>query len=196
MLVPHLLLPWKAYTQDLIDALALHIYCAAHEIDERRRYTPDRQPHYHPRECLTLLKRRVRLSQIERRIDDLGTVGLMDWSPSALSFPIKPEGKLRGLDLRNDTALSADVHPKRVWVPLARRMLRYLAHEGSPGLIGTVFYVARHCLWNRTEGVCAGAVSPTALAACCDFLGKDCLSSPAHPRSPRLVHDRAAAAVV
>ncbi len=168
MTIPHLLLPWQAWKQDLITALDLRTYLALHEMAERRRYVPQTTAHYGPRECQKLFGPTVRLSPVEHSMDALKQTGLVPWSPSALRFPTDPAA-VPNLDLSAYTAMRAHVHPKRGWVPFPRRWLRYLVRHGSPGLIASAGYVLQRCFWDPTEGVCAGAVSPEALAACCDF---------------------------
>ena len=168
MTIPHLLLPLQAMKQDLITALDDRTYHALHEMAERRRYVPQTTAHYGPRECQKLFGPTVRLSQVEHSIDALKQTGLVHWSPSALRFPTDPAA-VPALDVPAYRAMRAHVHPKRVWVPFPRRWLRYLVRHGSPGLIASAGYVMQRCFWDPTEGVCAGAVSPEALAACCDF---------------------------
>ncbi len=168
MTIEHLLLPRLAYKQGLITALGTRTGCALHEMDERRRYVPGKTATYRAHECQALLGPAVRVSQAEHAIEALARTGLVHWSPSVLRFPTQPAA-VPNLDLSAYTAMRAHMHPKRVWFPMARRMLRYLAREGSPGLIATGLYVALRCFWDPTQGVCAGAVSLEALAACCDF---------------------------
>ncbi len=154
MTIEHLLLPRLAYKQGLITALGTRTGCALHEMDERRRYVPGKTATYRAHECQALLGPAVRVSQAEHAIEALARTGLVHWSPSVLRFPTQPAA-VPNLDLSAYTAMRAHMHPKRVWFPMARRMLRYLAREGSPGLIATGLYVALRCFWDPTQGVCA-----------------------------------------
>jgi hypothetical protein len=164
----HLLLPWQAYKQGLITTRGMKVYYALHEMAERRRYTPSTPAHYGVPECHALLGSTLRVSDVEREIDTLCTISLVHWSPSTLQFPTQPAAMPR-LDLSGYRAMQAHVHPKWGWFPMGRRIQRYLVREGSARQIVTAFYLSQRCYWDGERGICAGAVSPAAIADCFGF---------------------------
>lgn len=165
----HLLLPWQAYQQERIDALALRGVLAAREMRERRcQLVPGVQPQYGPQELGGLLglppKRRRQADAVQHQ---LTTTGLLTWTESTLAFCHHPE-QVRGLDLAVYTARRALVPAWLQRVPVPRHLLQYLARAGSPGLIATACGVLLQCLRYRDhQCVAGGHVSAPWIAACC-----------------------------
>jgi len=164
----HLLLPWQAYQQARIDALALRGILAAREMRERRcQLVPGVPPQYGPQELGGLLG----LPQERRRQADavqhqLTTTGLLTWTESTLAFCYHPE-QVRGLDLAVYTARRAQVPAWLQRVPVPRHLLQYLARAGSPGLIATACGVLLQCLRYRDhQCVAGGRVAAAWIAAC------------------------------
>ena len=164
----HLLLPWQAYQQERIDALALRGYLAAREMRERRcQLAPDVQPQYGPQELGGLLglpqERRHQATAVQHQ---LTTTGLLTWTENTLAFCDHPE-QVRGLDLSVYTARRAQVPAWLQRVPVPRHLLQYLARAGSPGLIATACGVLLQCLRYRDhQCVAGGRVAAVWIAAC------------------------------
>lgn len=167
--VEHVLLPWLAYQHDLIEPLALRAYFGLREMPARRCQTaPGTRAHYHARELQGLLGPAVRLSQAEAALEALTAAGLVTWTEHTVRFITHPEA-LQGIDLSAYAAMRAQVHAELDRVPVPRRMLRYLAREGSPGLIATTLGVVLRCLRyyaRAKQCVSGGAVSAAWIAAC------------------------------
>ena len=128
----HLLLPWQAYQQARIDALALRGVLAAREMRERRcQLAPGVQPQYGPQELGGLLglpqERRRQAAAVQHQ---LTTTGLLTWTESTLAFCHHLE-QVRGLDLAVYTARRAQVPAWLQRVPVPRHLLQYLARAGS-----------------------------------------------------------------
>jgi len=167
--VEQLLLPWHAHQHDLIEPLALRAYFGLRELPARRCQTaPGTRAHYHARELQGLLGPAVRLSQVETVLEALTEAGLVTWTEHAVRLITHPEA-LQGVDLSAYAAMRAHVHADLDRVPVPRRMLRYLARQGSPGLIATTLGVVLRCLryYSRAhQCVSGGAVSAAWIAAC------------------------------
>ena len=101
---------------------------------------PGTPVHYRARELQRLLGPAVRLAQAEDVLETLETSGLVTWTEQAVRLLTHP-ADLQGVDRTRYAALRAHVHPLLYRVPVPRRMLRYLAREGSPGLIATTLGV-------------------------------------------------------
>lgn len=164
----HLLLPWQAYQQEHINALALRGYLAAREMRERRcQLAPGVQPQYGPQELGGLLglppERRRQAAVVQHQ---LTTTGLLTWTESTLAFCHHPE-QVRGLNLAAYTARRAQVPAWLQRVPVPRHILQYLAREGSPGLIATTCGVLLQCLCYRDHQCVAGGRVTAAWIADC-----------------------------
>ena len=159
--VPHTLLPWTSYKQGRTCTLGLRTYLALSESQQRRAFTTVR-PTYTARECAALLGN-IRPRLAAHAIEDLQSVRLVDFQPHHLQFAAAPE-EVPGLDLHTYEASLAHVHPSRRTACIPRRMVRYLAREGSPALIATVFGVALRCRYHAATGRYAGTLSPDWLA--------------------------------
>jgi hypothetical protein len=167
--VDQLCLPWHAYQQGLIEPLTLRGYLASREMPERRcALAPGTRVHYRARELQELLGPAVRLRQATAVLEALAASGLVAWTAPALRLIPQPTD-LQGLDPSAYAALRAHMHPLLYRVPVPRRMLRYLAREGSPGLIATTLGVVLHCLrYYRQDKECrsGGTLSAAWLADC------------------------------
>jgi len=167
--VDHILLPWHAYQHGLIEPLTLRGYLASREMSERRcELEPGTRGHYRARELQELLGPAVRRSQATTVIEALEASGLVAWTEPAIRLIPQPTD-LQGLDPSAYAALRAHVHPLLYRVPVPRRLLRYLAREGSPGLIATTLGVVLQCLrYYRKDKACrsGGTLSAAWLAAC------------------------------
>ena len=167
--VEQLLLPWLAHQQGLIEPLTLRGYLASREMLERRcELEPGTRVHYRARELQELLGPAVRRSQATAVIEALEASGLVVWTEPAARLITHPED-LQGIDHARYAALRAHVHPLLYRVPVPRRMLRYLAREGSPGLIATTLGVVLQCLrYFRKDKQCqsGGTLSAAWLTDC------------------------------
>ncbi len=169
MPVDQLFLPWHAYQHGLIEPLTLRGYLASREMPARRcELAPGTRSHYRARELQELLGPAVRLRQATAVIEALEASGLVAWTEPALRMMTQPTD-LQGLDPSAYAALRAHVHPLLYRVPVPRRMLRYLAREGSPGLIATTLGVVLQCLrYFRKDKQCrsGGTLSVAWIADC------------------------------
>lgn len=169
MPVDQLCLPWHAYQHGLIEPLTFRGYLASREMLERRcELEPGTRGHYRARELQGLLGPAVRLRQATAVIEALAASGLVAWTEPALRLIPQPTD-LQGLDPSAYAAMRAHVHPLLYRVPVPRRMLRYLAMEGSPGLIATTLGVVLQCLrYFRKDKQCqsGGTLSVAWIADC------------------------------
>jgi hypothetical protein len=167
--VDQLLLPWHAHQQGLIEPLALRGYLASREMPARRCQTaPGTRVHYRARELQELLGPAVRCSQATAVLEALEASGLVTWTEPAIRLITQPTD-LQGLDSSAYAAMRAHVHPLLYRVPVPRRMLRYLAREGSPGLIATTLGVVLRCLrYFRCDQQCrsGGTLAASWIARC------------------------------
>ena len=169
MPVDQLLLPWHAYQHGLLTPMGLRGYLASREMPERRcDLEPGTRFHYRARELQGLLGPAVRRSQATQVIEALAASGLVAWTEPSIRLITHPID-LQGLDPNAYAALRAHVHPLLYRVPVPRRMLRYLAREGSPGLIATTLGVVLRCLrYFRRDKECrsGGTISAAWIADC------------------------------
>jgi len=167
--VDQLLLPWHAYQHGLLTPMGLRGYLASREMPERRcELEPGTRGHYRARELQELLGPAVRLRQATEVIEALAASGLVAWTAPAIRLIAQPTD-LQGLDPSAYATLRAHVHPLLYRVPVPRRLLRYLAREGSPGLIATTLGVVLQCLrYYRKNKQCrsGGTLSAAWLADC------------------------------
>jgi len=149
--------------------MVLRGYLASREMSERRcELEPGTRVHYRARELQELLGPAVRLSQATTVIEALEASGLVVWTEPAIRMIPQPTD-LHGLDPSAYAAMRAHVHPLLYRVPVPRRILRYLAREGSPGLIATTLGVVLRCLrYYRKDKECrsGGTLSAAWLADC------------------------------
>jgi len=169
MTVEQVLLPCLAHQHDLIAPLALRAYFGLREMPERRcELAPGTRVHYRARELQELLGPAVRRSQATAVLAALAASGLVAWTEPALRLITQPTD-LQGLDPSAYAAMRAHVHPLLYRVPVPRRMLRYLAREGSPGLIATTLGVVLQCLrYFRQDKQCrsGGTLAASWIARC------------------------------
>ena len=92
-------------------------------------------------------------------------MGLLAWSPQAIRFLPHGEVLRESLAQEGYRTLRAQLAPGLSWVPVPRRVPRWLAQQGQPGLIATACgvllrcmrYKARQCV---TGGRVAGGAVP------------------------------------
>jgi hypothetical protein len=156
--VDHLLLACQAYQQDLISTRGLQADCGLLVMQERRHAHaavagPGTRACFTARELHPLLGT-PRLAHAERAIEELRTVGLVPMTQTSLAFSTNPQD-VPGLDRTAFAARRAHVPATLRRVPFPRRFLRYLAREGSAGLIATAFCVGLRCLrYDARERLC------------------------------------------
>jgi hypothetical protein len=160
-----LLLPWWLYQAERLPFFALRTYCGALELGERRwgGAAPDTPAHYTVEELRRLLHV-PRQAPVTAALHALEQAGLLAWSEEALQFLPDPTS-IHDLDLPGYHALRAQLPAWRRWVPIPRRLLRWLAQEGTPGLFATAVGVLLRCLWaKRRQCVSGGRVAATWIA--------------------------------
>lgn len=153
-----LLLPWLAHEQELLTPLALRGYLACIEMRERRcQAPPETMLCYTTEELRRLLGATVRPSAAAAVRQLLCTAGLVTWPDDGQQLTLCPQDcAAPWCDLERYAALRAAIHPTVQQVPLPRRLVTWLAHTGTPGLIATVFGVACRALRYRDHRVIAG----------------------------------------
>lgn len=155
VLIPamHLLSAYTAHREDFIRLVDLRIWLACHELVARRCGARKGCPaRYTTRELAAILKT-PHESRVTASVKRLVRGGLLSWSASKVEFPEWngagiPEAVSR---LRRVAALVAN-HRRRVPVP--RRLIVWLAREGSGAIIATAFGHLLRCLYFR-GGACA-----------------------------------------
>ncbi len=155
VLIPamRLLSAYMAHREDFIRLVDLRIWLACHELVARRCGARKGCPlHYTTRELAAILKT-PHESRIAAGVKRLVRAGLLSWSASKVEFPEWngagiPEATSR---LRGAASLVAN-HRRRVPVP--RRLIVWLAREGTGAMIATVFGHLLRCLYFR-GGACA-----------------------------------------
>ena len=143
----HLLPPWQAYQAGTIATQDLHLYEFLHEMHERRRYVPHITPRYGLEEARALLGPQVRMKEVERSLDRLQDVGLVEFSPERLRFP---EPRL--------PPVCPALPPRCRVVDFPRRLLRYEGRCGSPGLFATTIGVLLRCTPHPEDGTVSGTI--------------------------------------
>ena len=106
-----------------------------------------------------------RLAPVQAALHTLEDVGLLTWSASTIRCLPEPAA-VRDRVLSGYQALQAQIPAWRTWVPAPRRLLRWLAREGTPGLCATAAGVLLRCLWSKgRQCVSGGRVAATWIAA-------------------------------
>ena len=150
----HLLSPWQAYQAGTIGHRDFDTYNGLHEMHERRRYVPRVTPRYGFEEARALLGHQVRLKEVERSIDQLQKVGLVEFSPERIEFLASPSLPVCPASM-----------PMRQVVDFPRRLLRYLLPCGSPGLFATAMSILLRCRPHPENGTVAGTIPVAWIAA-------------------------------
>jgi hypothetical protein len=143
----HLLPPWQAYQAGAIAARHLHLYEILHEMHERRRYVLHITPHYDIEEARALLGPQVRRKEVERSLDEIQDIGLVEFSTERIRFPAP----------RRPPVCPALLPRCRV-IDFPRRLLRYEGRCGSPGLFATTVGVLLRCTPHPEDGTLAGTI--------------------------------------
>jgi hypothetical protein len=155
VLIPamRLLSAYTAHREDFIRLVDLRIWLACHELVARRCGARKGCPvRYTTRELAAILNS-PHESRVSAGVKRLGRAGLLSWSASKVGFPEWngagiPEVASR---LRHAASLVAN-HRRRVPVP--RRLIVWLAREGTGAMIATAFGHLLRCLYFR-GGACA-----------------------------------------
>jgi hypothetical protein len=143
--VASLMAAWRACRSDPLGTGDFRAWLAAREMVARRCTLEDgRSPAYSATELGELCgtsERRARAS-----IRRLGAAGLLEFSPSAIEFPVPADfdPALDGLD--------DSIGRGRGQLAIPRRVLRYLADGAGPALIATALGVLLRCLSRRRSG--------------------------------------------
>jgi hypothetical protein len=159
VLIPamHLLAAYTAHRAKIIRLVDLRIWLACHELVARRCGVQKGAPvRYTTRELAAILKT-PHASRVSAGVKRLVRAGLLSWSASKVGFP---EWNGAGIpdalsQLRGAASLVAN-HRRRVPVP--RRLIVWLAREGTGAMIATAFGHLLRCLYFR-----GGACAPTGM---------------------------------
>jgi len=154
--VDRLTLPWWLYQQGTMDFSTLRVWLGTLELVEKRcGAAPDVPAHYGPEELRRLL-RWPRLAPVTAALQQLEALGLLAWSPQAIRFLPHAEVLREALVQEGYRTLRAQLVPGLRWVPVPRRLLRWLAQEGQPGLIATAWGVLLRCMRYKARQCVAG----------------------------------------
>ncbi|MGE3542229.1 MAG: hypothetical protein AB7N91_33040 [Candidatus Tectimicrobiota bacterium] len=151
-----LTLPWWYYQQGALELRTLRVWFGTLELVEKRcGAAPEVPAHYGPEELRRLL-RWPRLAPVIAAVQQLETLGLLAWSSQAIQFLPQAEVLREALAQDAYQTLRAQVAPGLRWVPVPRRLLRWLAQEGQPGLIATACGVLLRCMRYKARQCVAG----------------------------------------
>jgi hypothetical protein len=154
--VEYLTLPWWVYQQGAIALGTLRVWFGTLELVEKRcGAAPEVPAHYGPEELRRLLGW-PRLAPVTAAVQQLETLGLLAWSPQAIQFFPQAEVLREALAQDGYQTLRAHLAPGLRWVPMPRRLLRWLAQEGQAGLIATALGVLLRCLRYKARQCLAG----------------------------------------
>ncbi|MGE3537825.1 MAG: hypothetical protein AB7N91_10385 [Candidatus Tectimicrobiota bacterium] len=151
-----LTLPWWYYRQGALELATLRVWLGTLELVEKRcGAAPDVPAHYGPEELRRLL-RWPRLAPVTTAVQQLEALGLLAWSPQAIQLLPQAEVLREALTQEGYRTLRAQCAPGLRWVPVPRRLLRWLAQEGQPGLIATACGVLLRCMRYKARQCVAG----------------------------------------
>ncbi|MGE3538666.1 MAG: hypothetical protein AB7N91_14710 [Candidatus Tectimicrobiota bacterium] len=151
-----LTLPWWHYRQGALELATLRVWLGTLELVEKRcGAAPEVPAHYGPDELRRLL-RWPRLGPVTAAVQQLEALGLLAWSPQAIQFLPQAEVLREALAQDGYQTLRAQCAPGLRWVPVPRRLLRWLAQEGQPGLIATACGVLLRCMRYKARQCVAG----------------------------------------
>jgi hypothetical protein len=154
--VEYLTLPWWVYQQGAMGFDTLRVWLGTLELVEKRCCTdPDAPVHYGPEEWRRLL-RAPRLAPVTAGLQQLEELGLLAWSPQAIRFLPQAQALGEALAQEGYQTLRAQLAPGLRWVPVPRRLLRWLAQDGQPGLIATACGVLLRCMRYKARQCVAG----------------------------------------
>ena len=155
-----LTLPWWVYQQDAMGLSTLRVWLGTLELVEKRCGAAPGTPVYYSAEELRRLLRVPRLAPVTAAVQQLEDLGLLAWSPQAIG--VLPHAAVVQEALAQDGyhTLRAQCAPGLRWVPVPRRLLRWLAQEGQPGLIATALGVLLRCMrYTARQCVAGGRVA-------------------------------------
>ena len=137
---------WRACQSKPLGIGDFRAYLACHEMVARRCTLEDDRPASYSFAELAKL-----LGVTERRARESGgrlvDAGLLEWSDTAICFPL-----VFTHERKNSDDLSDTIGKGRGSVAIPRRMLRFLASGARPALIATVLGILLRCLSRRRGG--------------------------------------------
>jgi hypothetical protein len=151
--VPQLCTAWWAYRAGHVRLADLRAYFACLEMTARRcGLREGRHPRYGLDE-LRGLTAGAGTTHLRRSLGRLGTLGLLRWSPSSITFAAGPD-ELTAPDLAGLREMVGTVENNRRRVPVPRRVLRLMAgRDATCGLIAAVLGHLMRGLYYRA-GLC------------------------------------------
>ncbi|MGE3537361.1 MAG: hypothetical protein AB7N91_07980 [Candidatus Tectimicrobiota bacterium] len=154
--VDRLTLPWWLYQQGTLAFGTLRVWLGTLELVEKRcEVAPGTPAHYGPQELRRLL-RLPRVAPVTAALQQLEALGLLAWSPQAIQFLPQAQALREALTQEGYRTLRAQLAPGLRWVPVPRRLLRWLAQDGQPGLIATACGVLLRCMRYKARQCVAG----------------------------------------
>ena len=150
--VCQLLLVWRAYRTKAIAWFDLRVWFVAVELQAQRcMLSATREPHFTVEEFQPLVGD-VRPTRLRTSLTRLETIGLLTWTPTALTL-IQAPAQLRVKDRSSYQTLLHSIPNYRRRVPVPRRTLRYIANRARCSRAATILGVLLWCLYFR-EGQC------------------------------------------
>lgn len=154
--IHQLTMAWWLYHSGHMTRRQYRVYFAAHELDERRRYTSPEHRGAKPRYTMNEIARLVGGAGDERAIRELRSdlralhrLGLVTVSKHRITFAISAD-QLRVDDLAGFWSMFSEMPNRRRTVPVPRRLLRALAAGFSKGVTATITAVLiRGLFWHR-----------------------------------------------
>ena len=154
--IPYLTLPWALYEHGALSFLSLRAWCGVLELPERRHdFVLDHEVHYSVDELRRLLQV-PRLAPVQTALHALEEVGLLTWaSDRIVCFPTPATFRDCDLAAYTDRAGAAS-RLAHLDARAPRRLLRWLARDGTPGLWATAAGVLLRCMWSKGRTCVSG----------------------------------------
>jgi hypothetical protein len=149
--VQQLCLLWWLYRTRRLQLLDVRVWFAAHEMVARRcQLAPAQVPTYNRRELQTLIGggRGERLRASLRRLDHLG---LLAWSPQALTFATSPDDVQHVEDFTGFLAMLDKIPNHHRRIPVPRQTIRLIAARVRPAVLATILGTCFRCLYYHAE---------------------------------------------
>jgi hypothetical protein len=154
--IHQLTMAWWLYHSGHMTRRQYRVYFAAHELDERRRYTSPEHRGAKPLYTMNEIARLVGGAGDERAIRELGSdlralhrLGLVTVSKHCITFAVSAD-QLRVDDLAGFWSMFSEMPNRRRTVPVPRRLLRALAAGFSKAVTATITAVLiRGLFWHK-----------------------------------------------
>lgn len=149
---------WWAYRRSIIRLYDLRVWLACLELIARRCSLKEGEPARFTEKEIHALIGGVGERHVSHAIRRLEAANLIHWSPSALRVVGQGRGESKARDVES-VFVPVTLPNERRLVPIPRRLIRFLAREGTRALMGTAFGHLLRCLFYKrgeclAEGTC------------------------------------------